>query len=96
MAVSIGFAVVVLAEVDVAVGERVGSLSVPQTELPLALVAITVRPLVLPVPMCFILVPLADIAVPCHTLPHTVAVLDAILPFTVIGVPVDPSVEAFA
>ena len=96
LAVSIGFAIVVLAEVDVAVSESVGALAVPQTELPLALVSVTVRPLVLPVPMCFILVPLADIAVPCHALPHTVAVLDAILPFTVIGVPVHPSVEALA
>ena len=96
LAVSISFAVVVLAEVNVAVGERVGALAVPQAELPLAFVAVAVGPLVLAVPMRLILVPLADIAVPGHTLPDAVAVLDAILPFAVIGVPVHPSVEALA
>ena len=86
----------VLAKIDIAVSKRVRTLPMPQAELPLALVSITIRPLVLSVSMSFVLVPLADVAVTSDALPDTIAVFDSIKPFSIVSVAVNPGVEPFA
>ena len=66
-----------------------------QAVLPFAFVSITVGPLVLPVPVCLILDPLADIAISTDTFPNAVAVLDSIRPFAIVSVTRDPRVQTF-
>jgi len=46
--------------------------------------------------MCFVLYPLADVAVACYTFPYTVTMLDAIDPLAIISVAIGPGVEALA
>ena len=50
----------------------------------------------LAVAVSLVLDPLADVAVTSDALPHTVAVFDAVHPFAIIGVTIDPSVQPFA
>ena len=68
----------------------------PQAELPLTLVTIAVCPLVLTVSMSLVLVPLADVAVTSDALPDAIAVLNPIIPFSIVRIAVHPCVEPLA
>ena len=65
----------------------------PKTQIPLALELVPIRPLVLSVPMRFVLVPLTDVAVTVTTFPNAVAVLNPINPLTIISIASIPRVE---
>ena len=86
----------ILAEIDIAVGKRIRTLPMPQAELPLAFVTITVCPLVLAVSMSLVLIPLADVAVTSDALPDAIAVLNPVRPFSIVRVAVHPCVEPLA
>lgn len=96
LAVTFSFSILVLAQVDVSIGETVASLAVSQTLVPLSFISVTICPLVDSVTMGFILHPLADVTVTVDAFPDSVAVLDTVLPLAVVGVPVLPCVESLA
>jgi len=50
----------------------------------------------LAVSVSFVFDPLADIVISGATFPHTIAMFDAVYPFAIVSVSIDPSVQAFA
>jgi hypothetical protein len=64
--------------------------------LPLALIPITVLPLMYPIAVGFAVLPLTDVRVPEDPAPHTVALLDTVAPLPVIHFSVRPEIDPLA
>lgn len=91
-----GFAVLVLARVNISVGENVGALAMFETKFPLALISISVLPLMHTVPIRFRLQPLTDVRVAKNTLPDALTLFQPIFPLTFVDFTVEPCVNALS